>query len=38
MMLALAVREFENGNTVPAAEALPVYLRDEVAWKKKDQQ
>ncbi len=38
MMLTLAVREFENGNTVPAAEALPVYLRDEVAWKKKDQQ
>ncbi len=37
-MLTLAVKELEAGNTVAPEEALPVYLRDEVAWKKKDQQ
>ena len=34
--LATAVlgrQEFSNGNTVEAADALPVYLRNEVAWK-----
>lgn len=31
----LAVTEFEKGNTVTAAEAVPVYLRDKVADKPK---
>lgn len=31
----LAVTEFEKGNTVTAAEAVPVYLRDKVASKPK---
>lgn len=30
----LAKFELERGNTVPAEEASPVYLRDTVAWKK----
>lgn len=30
-ILPLAARELESGRTVPAAEALPVYLRNEVA-------
>lgn len=30
----LAQYEWENGNTVQAEEASPVYLRDKVAWKK----
>ncbi len=30
----LAVRDYARGRSVPAAEAQPVYLRDEVAWKK----
>lgn len=30
----LATFELERGNTVPAEEASPVYLRDTVAWKK----
>lgn len=30
----LAVRDYGRGRSVPAAEAQPVYLRDEVAWKK----
>lgn len=37
-MLAIALRDWEAGKAVRAEEALPVYLRDEVAWKKKDQQ
>lgn len=37
-MLAIAARDWEAGLAVSAEEALPVYLRDEVAWKKKDQQ
>jgi tRNA threonylcarbamoyladenosine biosynthesis protein TsaB len=31
----LAVEGFEKGEAVPAEQALPVYLRDQVAWKKK---
>lgn len=30
----LAKIAFENGKTVPAEEASPIYLRDQVAWKK----
>ena len=30
-ILPLAAREFESGRTVPAAQALPVYLRNQVA-------
>lgn len=30
----LAVRDWEQGHHVTAAEARPVYLRDEVTWKK----
>ncbi|MGH1461340.1 MAG: tRNA (adenosine(37)-N6)-threonylcarbamoyltransferase complex dimerization subunit type 1 TsaB [Neptuniibacter sp.] len=37
-MLKLAERDFLHGKAVVAEQALPVYLRDEVAWKKKDQQ
>ncbi|WP_286237184.1 tRNA (adenosine(37)-N6)-threonylcarbamoyltransferase complex dimerization subunit type 1 TsaB [Neptuniibacter halophilus] len=37
-MLKLALRDWEKGLAVAADKALPVYLRDEVAWKKKDQQ
>jgi tRNA threonylcarbamoyladenosine biosynthesis protein TsaB len=37
-MLKLAENALLEGKAVNAAEALPVYLRDEVAWKKKDQQ
>ena len=29
----LAVRDFEAGKAVPAEQARPVYLRDEVAWR-----
>ncbi|PIE23635.1 MAG: tRNA (adenosine(37)-N6)-threonylcarbamoyltransferase complex dimerization subunit type 1 TsaB [Neptuniibacter caesariensis] len=36
-MLKLALPGWQQ-KTVSASEALPVYLRDEVAWKKKDQQ
>jgi len=32
-ILSLAVPEFEAGNSVPAAKAVPVYLRDNVAKK-----
>lgn len=37
-MARIAADELANGRTVIADDALPVYLRDEVAWKKKDQQ
>lgn len=37
-MLLLAERDWQQNKAVVASEALPVYLRDEVAWKKKDQQ
>lgn len=37
-MLILAEKALLEGRAVSAADALPVYLRDEVAWKKKDQQ
>jgi tRNA A37 threonylcarbamoyladenosine modification protein TsaB len=30
----LAARDFAAGLAVAAERALPVYLRDEVAWKK----
>lgn len=37
-MARIAAHELAAGNSVAADDALPVYLRDEVAWKKKDQQ
>jgi len=37
-MLTLAQRDWDAGLAVAAHEAMPVYLRDDVAWKKKDQQ
>ncbi|MDV7023818.1 tRNA (adenosine(37)-N6)-threonylcarbamoyltransferase complex dimerization subunit type 1 TsaB [Atlantibacter subterranea] len=33
-MLPLAARDFEQQKTVPVEQAEPVYLRNEVAWKK----
>ncbi|BCL68946.1 tRNA threonylcarbamoyladenosine biosynthesis protein TsaB [Vibrio nigripulchritudo] len=33
-MVVLAQFEFAKGNTVPVEESSPVYLRDNVAWKK----
>ncbi len=33
-IVVLAKHEFESGNTVPVEESSPVYLRDNVAWKK----
>jgi len=38
VMLLLALADWEQGKAVSAEQALPVYLRDEVAWKKMDQQ
>ena len=38
MMVELAVAQFAAGEAVEPEQALPVYLRDEVAWKKKDEQ
>lgn len=37
-MLAIANQCYLNGDTVSAEDAQPVYLRNQVAWKKKDQQ
>jgi len=37
-MLPLAAAMFEANEGIAAEDAAPVYLRDEVAWKKKDQQ
>ncbi|WP_372832716.1 tRNA (adenosine(37)-N6)-threonylcarbamoyltransferase complex dimerization subunit type 1 TsaB [Pontibacterium sp.] len=37
-IVTLALQDWEAGKAVPPEEALPVYLRDQVAWKKKDQQ
>ena len=34
----LAIRDYQEGKSVSPELALPVYLRDNVAWKKKDQQ
>ncbi len=34
-MVKLAAVEFKSGNTIPAAEAIPVYLRNDVAKKPK---
>ncbi|MGB0712520.1 MAG: tRNA (adenosine(37)-N6)-threonylcarbamoyltransferase complex dimerization subunit type 1 TsaB [Gammaproteobacteria bacterium] len=33
-LMALAARDHAQGRSVPAEKALPVYLRDQVAWKK----
>lgn len=33
-IVILAQKEFEKGNTVPVEESSPVYLRDNVTWKK----
>ena len=37
-ILQLACEEYRKGNTVTAENAQPVYLRNQVTWKKKDQQ
>jgi len=37
-IVAIASAEYALGNTVIAEQAQPVYLRNQVAWKKKDQQ
>ncbi len=37
-MLHLALQDYRQGRSVSPELALPVYLRDNVAWKKKDQQ
>ncbi|MGY8872386.1 MAG: tRNA (adenosine(37)-N6)-threonylcarbamoyltransferase complex dimerization subunit type 1 TsaB [Pseudomonadales bacterium] len=34
----LAIQDYQEGKSVSPELALPVYLRDNVAWKKKDQQ
>lgn len=33
-MLAMATAQFKAGNTLPAEQAQPVYVRDTVSWKK----
>lgn len=37
-VVILAVSHFQQGRTVSAEQALPVYIRDEVTWKKLGQQ
>ncbi|SIS89892.1 tRNA (adenosine(37)-N6)-threonylcarbamoyltransferase complex dimerization subunit type 1 TsaB [Neptunomonas antarctica] len=37
-ILRLALRDYQEGKSVSPELAQPVYLRDSVAWKKKDQQ
>ena len=37
-MLSLAAIELQQGRVFSPEKAQPVYLRDQVAWKKKDQQ
>ena len=37
-ILRLAIQDYQEGLSVSPELALPVYLRDNVAWKKKDQQ
>jgi tRNA threonylcarbamoyladenosine biosynthesis protein TsaB len=37
-MAQLAQRVFKQGAAMAPDDARPVYLRDQVAWKKKDQQ
>ena len=37
-MLAIASPLYKAGETISAEQAHPVYLRNQVAWKKKDQQ
>lgn len=38
VMAELAAADWAEGRSMAADQAMPVYLRDEVAWKKKDQQ
>lgn len=37
-MVQLAIQDFDNGKVVAPELAMPVYLRDDSGWKKKDQQ
>ncbi|WP_372738850.1 tRNA (adenosine(37)-N6)-threonylcarbamoyltransferase complex dimerization subunit type 1 TsaB [Neptunomonas sp.] len=37
-ILRLAIEDYQQGKSLSPELALPVYLRDNVAWKKKDQQ
>ena len=37
-IVTIASAQYELGNTVEAEDAQPVYLRNQVTWKKKDQQ
>ncbi|WP_293266348.1 tRNA (adenosine(37)-N6)-threonylcarbamoyltransferase complex dimerization subunit type 1 TsaB [Neptunomonas sp.] len=37
-IVRLAIKDYQEGKSVSPELALPVYLRDNVAWKKKDQQ
>jgi tRNA threonylcarbamoyladenosine biosynthesis protein TsaB len=35
IMMPLACKKWEAGSSIPVHEAMPVYLRDSVAWKKR---
>jgi hypothetical protein len=37
-MIPLAMRAFDQGLLQQAHEVCPVYVRDEISWKKLDQQ